>query len=141
MSRTPAAANPAATDTGRAEPDITIGVYVHQAVVVQWQKSDRSNFPFSVPDMAWPTMVYSWVPGTPLTDLNNGTGGGGGGKESSGVSTGTIALIAVCSIVGFIVFVGILCCVGRRLEGRPARTLPARRGIELTESKTGQGSN
>lgn len=101
------------TTSNRYAPTVVQTVYIHEAVVVQWKKGDRDDFPFSVPNMASPTFVHTWIPGSELQDYDGGAGSSHGG---GGLGGGMIAIIVVCTIVGLIVFLGLLCCAKRALE-------------------------
>ncbi|KAK3191215.1 hypothetical protein K4F52_002805 [Lecanicillium sp. MT-2017a] len=100
------------TTSNRYAPTVVQTVYIHEAVVVQWKKGDRDDFPFSVPNMASPTFVHTWIPGSELQDYD----GGAGSSHGVGFGGGMIAIIVVCTIVGLIVFLGLLCCAKRALE-------------------------
>ncbi len=118
-------------------PTVVQSIYIHEAVVVQWRKHETKDFPFSVPNMASPTFVHTWTPGSTLQDYD----GGSGSSNSSGLGGGMIALIVVCTIVGFIVFIGLLCCARHAIEpkeGSRNRAPPGpgpRSGTELDELK------
>jgi hypothetical protein len=111
---------------------VKISIFAHQAIVAQWHKSETKDLPYSLPKVPKPTLVHEWTPGTEVRNVDGGAGSSHGG----GIATGAIIAGAVVgTVVCFILFIVILWCMKRSIEGRPPRDAPAQQGTELTENR------
>lgn len=86
--------------------DATTIVTMHQPFVAQWHESETKLLPFSLPSMASGASLQTWTPGSKAEPV----GGSKSDSDNKELSNGIIALIAVGSILGFFLLIGILWC-------------------------------
>ncbi|OAA80093.1 hypothetical protein LEL_03579 [Akanthomyces lecanii RCEF 1005] len=79
---------------------------MHQSFVAQWHESETELLPFSLPSMASGAWLPTWTPGSKAEII----GGYRSDSENKTPSDAILAVIAVGSILGFFVMIGLLWC-------------------------------
>ncbi|KAJ4151526.1 hypothetical protein LMH87_012218 [Akanthomyces muscarius] len=89
-----------------ADATTTMIVTMHQPFVAQWHESETKLLPFSLPSMASGAWLPTWTPRSKAEIV----GGYRSYSNNKPLSDAILAIIAVGSILGFFVMIGLLWC-------------------------------